>query len=200
MIEPSPHSNRDNLLSSQESKNGGLAGRYASALFELMQELPADQQKSLTAEVADLLALLSANDELQKLIRSPVISAEEKTAAMGAVSDAAGMSQLLKNFVALVIEKRRAAALPAMAQHFAGLVASSRDELVAHVTTAQAIEQAQIDALKDQLKKAFGKTIVVEAEQDSALLGGMIVKVGSQMIDGSLRTKLDSLKTTLSGS
>ena len=187
-------------MSSQESKNGGLAGRYASALFELMQELPADQQKSLTAEVADLLALLSGNDELQKLIRSPVISAEEKTAAMGAVSDAAGMSQLLKNFVALVIEKRRAAALPAMAQHFADLVASSRDELVAHVTTAQAIEQEQIDALKDQLKKAFGKTIVVEAEQDSALLGGMIVKVGSQMIDGSLRTKLDSLKTTLSGS
>jgi F-type H+-transporting ATPase subunit delta len=106
----------------------------------------------------------------------------------------------LKNFVALVVEKRRAAALPAMAQHFADLVASSRDELVAHVTTAQAIEQEQIDALKDQLKKAFGKTIVVEAEQDSALLGGMIVKVGSQMIDGSLRTKLDSLKTTLSGS
>jgi len=187
-------------LSSQESKIGGLAGRYASALFELMQELPADEQKSLHGDVAEFLALIEANEDLQKLIRSPVISAEEQSAAMDAVCVKGNTNPLLRNFVALVVSKRRAAALPEMAQQYAQLVAGSRDELVAYVTSAQAIEKDQIEALKTQLKNTFGKTIVVEAEQDSALLGGMIVKVGSRMIDGSLRTKLNSLKTTLSGS
>jgi F-type H+-transporting ATPase subunit delta len=119
---------------------------------------------------------------------------------MDSVCVKGNMNPLLRNFVALVVSKRRAAALPEMAQQYAQLVAGSRDELVAYVTSAQAIEKDQIEALKTQLKNTFGKTIVVEAEQDSALLGGMIVKVGSQMIDGSLRTKLNSLKTTLSGS
>ena len=187
-------------MSSQERKIGGLAGRYASALFELMQELPADDQKALHADVAEFMALIEANEDLQKLIRSPVISAEEQSAAMDAVCTKGKMNPLLRNFVALVVSKRRAAALPEMAQQYAQLVAGSRDELVAYVTSAQAIEKDQIEALKTQLKNTFGKTIVVEAEQDSALLGGMIVKVGSQMIDGSLRTKLNSLKTTLSGS
>ena len=192
-------SKQDSHLSSKESMIGGLAERYAVALFELMQELPADGQQQLHDDVATLLVLLSENADLQKLIRSPIISADEQTAALDAVLKKAGGSQLLRNFVSLVISKRRTSALPDMARQYAILVAGSRDEMVAYITSAHALADGQIEDLKRQLKDVFGKTIVVDAKQDSALLGGLIVEIGSQMIDGSLRTKLNTLKTALNG-
>jgi F-type H+-transporting ATPase subunit delta len=87
--------------------------------------------------------------------------------------------------------------LPDMAGQYAALVARNRDELIARVTAARALNDGQIDALKDQLQKSLGKSVIVEVETDASLLGGMIVKLGSRMIDGSLRTKLNSLKTAM---
>lgn len=189
----------DKLLSADESVIGGLAGRYAVALFELLQELPQADQAQLQSDVAALKAMIKDSDDLQKLIKSPVISAEEQAAALDAVLDKAGAHKMLRNFAALVVSKRRAFALGDMAAQFGVLVAGARDEMIAHVTAAQDLSDGQIEALKGELNKAFGKNVIVEAETDAALLGGMIVKIGSRMIDGSLKTKLNSLKTALNG-
>ena len=187
------------ILSADESVIGGLAGRYAVALFELTQDLPEADQATVHGDVAALKAMITDSDDLQKLIKSPVISADEQAAALAAVLDKAGAHQLVKNFVSLVVAERRAFALVDMAGQYGALVAGARDEMIAHVTAAQDLSAEQIDALKNELNKAFGKNVIVEADTDASLLGGMIVKVGSQMIDGSLKTKLNSLKTTLNG-
>ena len=176
----------------------GVAGRYAVALFELSQDLPQSESDAIAADMAALTALVKDSEDLAKLLKSPVINAEEQAAALAAVLDKAGAHQLVKNFANLVISKRRAAAFPDMAKQYGVLVAGARDEVVARVTVAQPLSDAQTEALKAELNKAMGKNIVIETETDADLLGGMIVKLGSRMIDGSLRTKLNSLKTALS--
>lgn len=176
----------------------GVAGRYAVALFELSQDLPQSESDAIAADITALTALVKDSEDLAKLLKSPVINAEEQAAALAAVLDKAGAHQLVKNFANLVISKRRAAALPDMAKQYGALVAGARDEVVARVTVAQPLSDAQTEALKAELNKAMGKNIVIETETDADLLGGMIVKLGSRMIDGSLRTKLNSLKTALS--
>ena len=186
-------------MSAEKSVIGGLAGRYAVALFELTEDLPEADQANLQGDVAALKAMIDDSADLQKLLKSPLISAEEKAAALDAVLSQAGAHQLLKNFAALVVAKRRAFALADMATQYGVLVAGARDEMMAYVTSAQELSAAQIDALKGELTKAFDKNVIVEAETDAALLGGMIVKIGSRMIDGSLKTKLNSLKTALNG-
>ena len=186
-------------MSAEKSVIGGLAGRYAVALFELTQDLPEAEQGTVQENVAGLKAMIDDSADLQKLLKSPLISAEEQAAALDAVLAKAGAHQLVKNFAALVVAKRRGFALADMAAQFGVLVAGARDEMTAYVTAAQELSADQIDALKAELTKAFDKNVVVESQTDAALLGGMIVKVGSRMIDGSLKTKLNSLKTALNG-
>ena len=186
-------------MSAEKSVIGGLAGRYAVALFELTQDLPEAEQGTVQENVAGLKAMIDDSADLQKLLKSPLISAEEQEAALDAVLAKAGAHQLVKNFAALVVAKRRGFALADMAAQFGVLVAGARDEMTAYVTAAQELSADQIDALKAELTKAFDKNVVVESQTDAALLGGMIVKVGSRMIDGSLKTKLNSLKTALNG-
>jgi len=185
-------------LSADESVIGGLAGRYAVALFELTQELEPAQAKAVASDVADLKTLILDHENLQKLLKSPVITAAEQSGALAAVLDKAGAHELVKNFASLVVAKRRAFALVDMATQFKALSELSRDEMTAYVTAARDLTAAQIKTLKSELNKASGKTVNIEAETDAALLGGMVVKLGSRMIDGSLRTKLNSLKTALS--
>ncbi len=187
----------DNLLSADKSEIGGTAGRYAVALFELTEELPKAQRGRVIDDVAGLKTLIDSSADLQKLIESPIISAEDQSAALGAVLDKAGAQPLVKNFVGLVVAKRRAAVLADIATHYSALIAAARDEMVAQVTTAHDLGTGQVKALKGALSKVYGKDIIVEAETDATLLGGMIVKMGSQMVDGSLRSKLNSLKTAL---
>jgi F-type H+-transporting ATPase subunit delta len=187
----------DKSLSADESVIGGLAGRYAVAMFELAQELPADDQSQLADNMAALKTLIDGSDDLQKLLKSPVISADEQAAALAAVLDKAGAHQLVKNFAVLVVNKRRAFALADMAVQYGALIAGARDEIVARVASARALSDGQIEALKAELEKAVGKNVIVENKTDASLLGGMVVKLGSRMIDGSLKTKLNSLKTAL---
>ena len=184
-------------MSADESVIGGLAGRYAVAMFELAQELTADEQSQLADNMAALKRLIDGSDDLQKLLKSPVISADEQAAALAAVLDKAGAHQLVKNFAVLVVNKRRAFALGDMAVQYGALVASARDEIIARVASARALSAEQIEALKGELEKAVGKNVIVENKTDATLLGGMVVKLGSRMIDGSLKTKLNSLKTAL---
>ena len=147
--------------------------------------------------MAALKLLIAGSDDLQKLLKSPVISADEQAGALAAVLEKAGAHPLVKNFAVLVVNKRRAFALDDMAAQYGALVAGARDEVVARVSSARDLSAAQIDALKAELEKAVGKNVIVENETDAGLLGGMVVKLGSRMIDGSLRTKLNSLKTAL---
>lgn len=192
--------NRDDFLSAEESVIGGLAGRYAVALFELAQELDDAAQATIADNMAGLKVLIDGSDDLQKLLKSPVINAEEQAAALAAVLDKAGAHQLVKNFAALVVDKRRAFAFADMAVQYGALVAGARDEVVARVTSARVLSDGQIDKVKAELEKAVGKNVIIENETDAALLGGMVVKLGSRMIDGSLKTKLNSLKTALNQS
>lgn len=173
----------------------GVAGRYATALFEL-----ADAQSALDAVAADLRginAMLNESADLVRLVRSPIFSADEQARAFGAVLDKAGASGLVKNFVGLVIRNRRLFALPDMISAYTSLLAQKRGEVTADVTTAHALGDAQVESLKAALKSATGRDVLINTKVDASLLGGLVVKVGSRMIDSSLRTKLNSLKIAM---
>ncbi len=197
-LEPEPAANYGIfLLSAHESVISGIAGRYAAALFDLMNELPESDQQLIHSNVVGFKALLDGNIDLQNLVRSPVITSEEQAAALGRLLEQADAHQLFRNFVELAVQNRRAMALSEMARQYGALVAGARDEMVADIASARALDDGQIASLSEQLKLHFGKTVTVETTTDPDLLGGVVVKIGSRMIDGSLRTKLNSLKTAM---
>ena len=142
--------------------------------------------------------MLSGSEDLQKLVNSPLVSSEEQSAALDAVLAKVGSGQIIRNFIALVVRKRRAMALADMVIQFEYLMADARNEVVAQITSAKPLIDTQIQEIKDELAKVLGKTIRIEAEVDPSLLGGLIVKAGSRMVDGSLKTKLNSLKQAMS--
>ncbi|MBO6904481.1 MAG: F0F1 ATP synthase subunit delta [Parvibaculum sp.] len=171
----------------------GVAGRYATALFEL-----ADEQSALDAVAADLAsinAMLNESEDLKRLVRSPVFSAAEQGRA--AVLDKAGVSALVKNFCGLVIRNRRLFVLPEMISAYTSILAAKRGEITADVTSAHPLGDQQVESLKAALKSATGRDVMINTKVDAGLLGGLVVKVGSRMIDSSLRTKLNSLKIAM---
>ncbi len=184
-------------MSKQSSKSSGIAGRYASALFELVEELGKKEAAHITSDMTSLGQLLDASDDLVKLVRSPLISAAEQEAAMLAVLDKVGASTLSKNFIGLVIRKRRAFFIGDIIRQFSALMANARNEMVAEVASASPLSDKQIKEIADMLSKRLGKTVLVKATIDEDLLGGLIVKAGSRMVDGSLKTKLNSLKLAM---
>ena len=183
-----PHVSSDHPVS-------GVAGRYATALFEL-----AEAQGALDAVASDLgriSSMLAASGDLTRLVRSPIYSAEDQGRAFAALLDKAGISGLVKNFVGLVIKNRRLFALPDMISAYSSILAHKRGEMTAQVTSAHALNDAQVESLKAALKSATGRDVKIDTKVDAGLLGGLIVKVGSRMIDSSLRTKLNSLKIAM---
>lgn len=180
---------------SSEQLVSGMAGRYATALFEL-----ADAQGSLDAVASDLAsirALLDSSDDLVRLVRSPVFDADAKWRAVSAILEKTGISGLVYNFIGIVTRKRRLFALPGMISGYTALLALKRGEMSADVTSAHALDESQIAALKTALNAATGRDVFINMAVDSGLLGGLVVKVGSRMIDSSLRTKLNSLKLAM---
>ncbi len=184
-------------MSKQSGILSGIAGRYAAALFELVEELGEKDGAQITADMTSLAQLLGASDDLMKLVRSPVISAAEQEAAMHAVLDKLGAATLSKNFIGLVIRKRRAFFIGEIIRQFSALVADARNEMVAAVASASPLSDKQIKEIADMLSTRLGKAVLVEATVDESLLGGLIVKAGSRMVDGSLKTKLNSLKLAM---
>jgi len=183
-----PHVSSDHPVS-------GVAGRYATALFEL-----AEAQGALDAvagDLASIMTMLNESSDLTRLVRSPIFSAEEQSRAFGAVLDKAGASGLVKNFVGLVIKNRRLFVLPGMIGAYTTLLAQKRGEMTVDVLSAHPLQAAQIDSLKAALKAATGRDVRIVTKVDAALLGGLVVTVGSRMIDSSLRTKLNSLKIAM---
>lgn len=184
------------MINSELSELAGLSGRYALALFELVQE--ADSNKNTAhQDVTTLRALLAANPDLQKLIRNPLITAQEQSAALGALLKEAQTTDLLQTFVQFLISRRRLYLLPAILGGYLELLAETRNEVTAYVVSATALAQVQITILTDTLTRVLGKSVRLEAQEDPNLLGGFILKVGSRMIDGSLAHQLQSLQTTM---
>ena len=184
-------------VASQGTGVSGLAGRYASALFEL-----ADENKALDQTARDLTGLkqmLNESPELSRMVRSPVLSRVEQGRAMAAIMERAGVSDLTKRFIGLVAEHRRLFALSAMIDAFLAELARRRGEMTAQVTAARPMSDAQVQALTSALRTSLGSQVDVRVAVDPALIGGMIVKVGSRMVDNSVRTKLNKLQLAMKG-
>ncbi len=180
-----------------EKAEGGLAGRYANAVFELAQD-----QKAIDAVSADLASLRRAMEtsaDLARLVRSPVFSAADHAKALSAILEKMGAHALTTKFVLLLAHKRRLFVLTQIIAAYERLVAKSRGEIDAEVTAARALSDAEIAELKTVLKSKLGKEPRLQSKIDPTLLGGLLVKVGSRMIDTSLRTKLDGLRAAMKG-
>ena len=172
-----------------------MAERYATALFEL-----ANDQKQLDAVAKDLgrvNELVDESADLRQLLRSPVYSADDQVRAIGALLDRAGIGGLAGNFIRVAASNRRLFAVPAMITAYRRQLAKQRGEVSAEVTSAEPLTEKQVADLKAALKASLGKDVTLAARVDAGLIGGLIVKVGSRMIDGSLRTKLNSLKLAM---
>jgi F-type H+-transporting ATPase subunit delta len=175
--------------------SSGVAGRYATALFELALE-----QKALEQVAGDLNRFgeaLDAFDELVRLVKSPVFTAEEQGRALAAILEQLKIDGLTKNFLLLVAKNRRLFATPDMIRAFRAMLARHRGEVSANVTAATKLTESQVTALKQALQAALGQEVMLEERVDPGLLGGLVVKVGSRMVDTSLRTKLNSLKVAM---
>ena len=180
-----------------EAAEGGLAGRYANAVFELAQE-----QKAVDAVSADLASLrraMETSSDLNRLVRSPVFGAEDQARALKAILEKMGASELSIKFVLLLAAKRRLFVLVQIIKQYESLVARSRGETEAEVIAARPLNDAEINELKTALKAKLGKEPRLQTKVDPTLLGGLIVKVGSRMIDSSIRTKLMGIRAAMRG-
>ena len=183
-------------MATNETMMAGVAGRYATALFDLATEQ--NQSKAVEADLVGLQGLLETSPDLTRLVRSPIFSADEQSAAFGAVLAKAGVSPLTLNFFHLVAKNRRLFAAADIIKAFRTLAARGRGETQAEVTSAVALNDAQLRQLEDTLKASLGgKQVQITSKVDASLLGGLIVKVGSRMVDGSLRTKLNNLRIAM---
>lgn len=174
-----------------------MAGRYAAALFEIAKD---DKQlPQVETDVKTFQAMLDESEDLRRLVRSPVISAEDQASALEALLQKAGVSGLTANFLKLIARNRRLFSVDDMLKNFRALLSRERGEVDADVASAHALTAEQLNALKDVLKAQVGKDVQVNTRVDPSLLGGLVVKVGSRMIDSSLRTKLNNLKVAMKG-
>jgi F-type H+-transporting ATPase subunit delta len=172
-----------------------MAGRYATALFEL-----ALAENALDAVKADLDrfdALLAESADLARLVRSPVFGAEEQTKALAAVLDRAGIGGLAAKFLKVVTSNRRLFAVRDIIKAFRALVARHKGEVTAEVTLAEQPSEQHLAAVKDALKAVTKKDVQVDVKVDPSLIGGLVVKLGSRMVDTSLRTKLNAIKLAM---
>lgn len=184
-------------MAAQDTGTAGLAARYAAALFDL-----ADEARELDAVAADLRAiraLIADSADLRRLVRSPVLTREDQGRAMAAVLEKAGTSDLVRRFVGLVAGNRRLFALADMIEAYLSELARRRGEITASVTSAAPLSEAQSAALADALRRAVGGKVAVETHTDAGLIGGLIVKVGSRMVDSSLKSKLQRLQLVMKG-
>ena len=174
-----------------------MAGRYAAALLDLAKD--EKQIPQVEADLVKFQSLLDMSEDLRRMVRSPVISSDEQGKAMTAVLAKAGIGGLAANFLKLIAGNRRLFAAPEIIKGYIALAAKGRGEVTAEVTSAAALNDSQLKTLQEALKVSVGKAVTMNTRVDPSLLGGLVVKVGSRMVDSSLRTKLQNLKTILSG-
>ena len=179
-------------MAAEDPSVSGVSGRYATALFELARE-----EKSVDTVKADLdqfAAMLAESDDLKRLVRSPVFTAEAQSKALSALLDKAGISGVSAKFLKVLTANRRLFAVADVIRAFNALVAKFKGEATADVTVAEALSDKNLDALKDALKSVTGKDVALNVKVDPSIIGGLVLKLGSRMVDSSLRTKLNSIK------
>lgn len=174
-----------------------VAGRYAAALFDLAKD--SGQLEAVEWDIETFAALMDESADFRRFVRSPVFSAEDQVRAVTAVMDQTGIGPLGANFFKLVARNRRLFVADDMIHQFRVLAARHRGEVSAEVTSAHPLTPEQAAALEAQLGETTGKRVKLMAKVDPNLLGGLIVKLGTRMIDSSLRTKLQSLEAALGG-
>lgn len=184
-------------MATEEPHNAGLAGRYATAVFELAREQ--NSIEALESDLTALAAMIRESADLSRLVRSPAFSREEQEKGMDAILQRMEAAPLTRRFVLLLTAKRRLFIITDVIRSFRGLVARMRGEVRADVTSARALNDAEIAELKATLKSRLGRDAALDTHVDPSLLGGLIVKVGSRMIDSSLRTKLNGLRAAMRG-
>ncbi|HTV69944.1 MAG TPA: F0F1 ATP synthase subunit delta [Rhizobiaceae bacterium] len=182
-------------MAKSSSPISGVAERYAGSLYDLAAQ--ANQVAEVETALGDFERLIAESPDLDRLIKSPVFSADDQKRAITAITDKAGVTGLVGNFLKVVAQNRRLFAVPAMIAAFRRIAAAARGEVSADVTSAHALTAEQEKDLKAALKGVAGKDVTINVTVDPSLLGGLIVKIGSRQIDTSLKTKLNSLKLAL---
>jgi F-type H+-transporting ATPase subunit delta len=184
-------------VAAEHAHEAGLAGRYALAVFELAQEERAVE--AVGQDFATLKQLMAESSDLTRLIRAAVYSREEQAAGMNGVLHRMEAAPLTRRFILLLASKRRLFVLPDIIRAYSGLVAKQKGEVSAQVTSARPLSNDETAELKSILRSKLSKDVNLEARVDPSLLGGLIVQVGSRMIDSSLRTKLNGIRTAMRG-
>lgn len=175
----------------------GVAGRYATALFELANEQ--NRLDEVDQDLGKFQGMLDQSEDLSRLVKSPAFAAEEQERALGAVMDWASIGATTGNFLKVVTRNRRLFAADDIINTFRTLLARHRGEVSAEVRSAIALTEEQLNSLKEKLKATHGANVRLDAKVDPSLLGGLVVRVGSRMFDSSLKTKLANLKVVLKG-
>lgn len=174
----------------------GIAGRYASALFDLAEDAKATE--AVGKDLGRFLALLEGSEDLQRLVKNPVFTAEEQVKAVTALADKAKIGGLAGNFIKLVAAKRRLFAVEGMIKAFNALVDAKNGVVAAEVTVPAELSDKNRAAVLDAIKGVTGgQTVALTTKVDPSIIGGLIVKVGSKMVDASLKTKLNSMKLAM---
>ena len=184
-------------MASEATGVSGLAERYAAALFEL-----ADERRRLDEVASDLRqlrAMLAASPDLARLVRSPILTRGEQGKAIAALVERAGFTPLVRDFLAVVAKNRRLFAVPAMIEAYLRSLAERRGEVTAEVTAALPLSDGQLGLLSEQLRRSVGRRVSLEVKVEPELIGGLIVKLGSRMIDGSIKSKLQRLQLAMKG-
>lgn len=179
-------------MAAEDTSVSGVSGRYATALFELARDQ--NLVDEVKADLDKFEALLNDSADLKRLVRSPVFAADAQTRALSAVLDKAGIAGIAANFLKVLTANRRLFAVADVIRAYRALVAKFKGETTADVTVAEALSDKNLDALKVALKSVTGKDVALNVKVDPSIIGGLVVKLGSRMVDGSLRTKLNSIK------
>jgi len=182
-------------VSEPASISAGIAARYATAIFELAIE--SKQLKALESDLDTLESALATSDDFHALIESPIYSRDEQGDAITALGKDMGLSSTVHSALELMATKRRLFVLPQLVSGLRALIAEEKGEITADVTAAKALTKAQKDKLAKSLKASIGKNVKINMAVDEALIGGLIVKVGSKMIDTSIASKLSNLQNTM---
>ncbi|MBX7540153.1 F0F1 ATP synthase subunit delta [Qipengyuania sphaerica] len=172
-----------------------LAGRYASALFDLASE--AGTVTAVESDIEKLEAALTESSELKMLTTNPRVTRSQAEKALWGVSAIMGLSELTQNFLGTLAQNRRLGQLPGIIRAFRAIAAAQRGEVAAEVTSAHALTDAQVADLKAKLTAREGRTVKLSTKVDPELLGGLVVTIGSKRIDGSIRTRLNSLSQAM---
>jgi len=182
-------------VSDTVSYSAEIAARYATAIFELAKD--SKKLPALGEDITTLGSAIADSEDLSQLMHSPIYTREEQGAAMGALAKKMGLGDIMANALQLMASKRRLFVVPALLKQLTAMIAEEKGEATAEVTTAKKLTKAQSDALAKTLSDKVGKKVQIDATVDESLIGGLIVKIGSQMVDSSIRSKLANLENAM---